>query len=93
MANANYALEKGDVWFMTPSLNTNCTIRMRTLITIHNLYIEDAELLPIALKNVASNVLEFDVNSSYASMNFQALENGYVTIKGDCLDSPKIYNY
>lgn len=93
MANANYKLEAGDVWFMTPSLNVNCTIRCRTLIDIRSLYIEDAELLPIEPRAVAYNLFEFDVNSSYATMKFEALEDGFVTIKGECLDEPKLYNY
>lgn len=92
MMNANYQVEKGEEWFMTPSLSTNCTIRVRTRVYITNISAESSELLPIPIKTVTSSVFEFDVNDSWATLSFAPHEDGYITMVGECLDTPKLYN-
>ena len=77
---------------MSPTVNSNCTVRVRTRIRVTNIYAESSELLPIEVRSLTTNVFEFDINDTWASLTFFAEEDGYITMIGDCLDSPKLYN-
>jgi len=96
MMKANYRLKADqEYWFITPSLNHNCTIRVRALTRVNNIYIEDEFFNSINYHSVSPrpHVFEFDINSSsYANMSFITTDACVVTIIGECLDEPKLYN-
>lgn len=92
MLQANFWLKEGENNFLSPYLYDNCTVRVRTRIYITNIEAENSELLPIEIRTLTNNVFEFDINTSWARMSFSATEDGWITMIGNCLDKPKLYN-
>ena len=92
LMQANYEVNRGDTWFITPTLNQNCTIRVRTTVLITDIVAESREFAVLPIRHLSSRAFEFDVNGSeWATLNFYVTSDGYITTTGECLDAPKIY--
>lgn len=94
MMKAHYKIKSGDTWFISPILNANCTVSVRTHVRVTNIIIEDDkfDLIHYSFKSLNS-IFTFDLNDTrYATMELYAYDNGYITLTGECLDEPKYYN-
>lgn len=92
MKKANYKIPQGDVWFMTPIINANCTIRVRTRVYITNIVVEDEFFNTVPINTISPTVFSFDLNNTrYATMNIRSYASGYITTTGACLDEPKYF--
>ena len=93
LMKANYKINIGDTWFITPIINSNCTIRVRSRVYINRIVVEDENFNIVPINVLSSNVFSFDLNDTrYATLNFYSTQDGYITTTGQCLDEPKYYN-